>query len=534
MYKLMIVDDELLMRIGIRSLLEWEEHGFQLVGEAENGKEALEIALETFPDLIITDIKMPLMDGLALIREISKRLPSCKYVILSNYDEIDYVKEALRLGALDYLIKSEISPATLTELLTRIRGKLLSEVSSRDNLFSAPLHYTQSLTHLKENFFKDLISGLPIGEEAADRAEQLQVRLKPQQLAIIKCKIDQFELVKKKYKEQDEKLLRFSILNVMEEVIPSRQSIEIIVESSSEYLVIRNVRLADEELWRKDIEKLCGKILGSMKDFMNLSFSVGVSTVVPDLLALKRGYWEADAAWRHRFFLGTGRIHFFDNTMKGCERTSNLYTLNRDREYEFRHVLERNSSDQLSKLLDAFRKELEDVRADENAIRKAYLLVLELVNSQFAQASRALLLSEGKTPYDAASTAETWNDLHELVLDYALQCLQTNGLSKEKLTYADMAVDIIHQYYAEDITLQSVASQINVNPSYLSRVFKQEKNENFVSYLTRIRIERAKSYLENRTLRVYEVADKVGYHNYTYFSKIFKKIVGVSPEEYRG
>ncbi|MEK5057034.1 hypothetical protein BK126_18075 [Paenibacillus sp. FSL H7-0326] len=534
MYKLMIVDDEMLMRIGIRSSLMWEEHGFRIVGEAGNGKEALEIALRSTPDLIITDIKMPLMDGLELIREISKALPSCRYVILSNFDEIAYVKEALRLGALDYLIKSEISPASLTDLLTRIRGKMLSEMGSQDSLFAAPFHYTQSLTHLKENFFKDLISGLPVGEEAAFKAEQLQVRLNPHQLVLIKFKMDQFEEVKKKYKEKDEKLLRFSILNVIKEVTPTRENCEIVVESSSEYLVVRNATQVEEGAWRKEIEKLCGKILSTMKDFMNLTFSVGVSTIVPDLLSLKRAYREADAAWRHRFFTGGSSIHFFEDMTFTTDCAGVQYTLSRDRENKLRLLLDRHNAEWMSNFLDEFRIELEEAWADEQAIRKAYVLLLEIFNTQFSQASRALLLSERKSPYESVSAAETWYELHRIVQDYVLECLQTKSRTMQQLTYADIAVDIIHQYYAEDITLQSVASQINVNPSYLSRVFKQEKNENFVSYLTRIRIEKAKSYLENRRLRVYEVADKVGYHNYTYFSKIFKKIVGVSPEEYRG
>lgn len=534
MYKLMIVDDEMLMRIGIRSSLLWEEHGFRIVGEAGNGKEALEIALESTPDLIITDIKMPLMDGLELIREISKRLPDCRYVILSNFDEIDYVKEALRLGALDYLVKSEISSASLTDLLTRIRGKMLSKIGSEDRLFAAPFHYTQSLTHLKENFFKDLISGLPIGEQAAVKAGQLQVRLNPHDLVIIKFKMDQFEEVRKKYKEKDEKLLRFSILNVIKEVTPTRADCEIIVESSSEYLVICNAAPTEEGSWRKDIEKLNNKILGSMKDFMNITFSVGVSTIVPDLISLKRAYREADTAWRHRFFTDSSSVHFFTDKTVSTNRAGGQYPLSRDLEYELRLVLESHNVEKISEYLEQFRMRLVEAWADEYAVRKAYVLFLEIFNTEFSQASRALLLSDRMSPYESVSAAETWNELHRIVQDYVLVCLQTKTRTMQQLSYADIAVDIIRQYYAEDITLQSVASQINVNSSYLSRVFKQEKNENFVSYLTRVRIEKAKSYLEDRRLRIYEVADKVGYHNYTYFSKIFKKIVGVSPEEYRG
>jgi two-component system response regulator YesN len=179
-----------------------------------------------------------------------------------------------------------------------------------------------------------------------------------------------------------------------------------------------------------------------------------------------------------------------------------------------------------------YRSELETKRAEENVVREAYIVLMEATNTQFPYAARPRLSLTDKSPYEALLTAETWDDVHQIVFEYVKQCFRFDPAPTEK-TYADTAVDMIHRYYAEDISLQSVAGQINVNPSYLSRVFKQERGENFVSYLTRIRIEKAKSLLESRRLRVYEVADRVGYHNYTYFSKIFKKVVGVSPEEFR-
>ncbi|MDQ0656355.1 response regulator [Paenibacillus sp. W2I17] len=152
MYKLMIVDDELLMRVGIRSMLNWEEYNFYVVGEAGNGKEALSLALEVMPDLIITDIKMPIMDGLQLIQEASCVLKTCKYVILSNFDEFHYVKEALKLGASDYLIKSEITESSLIDLLSIVGQKLQSEHVHPTNTPSITQDYSKSLRYLKDSF----------------------------------------------------------------------------------------------------------------------------------------------------------------------------------------------------------------------------------------------------------------------------------------------------------------------------------------------------------------------------------------------
>lgn len=534
MYKLMIVDDEMLMRLGVRSMVDWEEYGFRVVGEAGNGREAFDLALELRPDVIITDIKMPIMDGLQLIREASKALTGCKFIVLSNFDEFRYVKEAFQLGAADYLIKSEITPQSITELLEGIRNKLKHDLS-RTGMVELPPDYSQSLRHLKENLFKDLISGLLDEREAALKAQQLQARVRSTDLSVLKLRIDGFENVRKKYVEKDEKLLRFSVVNILEEIIPAKWNREIVIGSSSEYLLIVNTRSGMMPDERPEIDKLYGVIQQTMRDFMNLTLSAGVSSVVPSFRYLKVAYQEADRALRRTFFDGIGRILYFEDIVEqppGNEEVDQAAA--QARELAFVNLLESGNEAKLTAFFESFRSDLASARADERTIREAYIRLTEIIGTRIPYAHRPRLHKEDRSPYEAVLSADTWEDMHRIVFAYASQCCRNDHRSPDQRSYADMAVEMIQRYYAEDISLQSVACQINVNPSYLSRIFKQEKGENFVAYLTRIRLERAKSLLESGRYKVYEVADKVGYHNYTYFSKIFKKVVGVSPEEYRG
>lgn len=533
MYKMMIVDDELLMRVGIRSMLDWEEHGFQVVGEAGNGKEGLEVALATSPDLIITDIKMPVMDGLQFIREISSSLKTCKYVILSNFDEFQYVKEALKLGAADYLIKSEITSPSLIELLTSIRKKLQAERESRGNLPIITYDYSLSWSHLKESFFKDLISGFINEQDTSAKVDKLHIRVKSAELAVIKFKVNHFEEVKKKYLEKDEKLLRFSILNILEEVIPSKWDKEVVIESSSEYLIIINTLKGSSSV-RTDIEKLCGKIFTAMKDFMNLPLTAGVSTIMPGFKFIKAAYQEADIALRNRFFTSAEKILFYEDVAKEPPRQAVNMLLTPRQEDDFVTVWVSKDEKKAETFLAEIRSELEELWVDEDSIRDKYILLMEMMHGHLSMATkRPRPTFTEKSPYETVLKGESWEDIDRSMLAYIKYYFEVESRSKHERTYTDSAVEIINKYYAEDISLQSVASQINVNPSYLSRTFKLEKGENFTSYLTSVRIERAKAYLKGGKLRVYEVADKVGYHNYTYFSKIFKKIVGVTPEEYR-
>lgn len=533
MYKLMIVDDELLMRVGIRSMLNWEEHNFYVVGEAGNGKEALELALEVTPDLIITDIKMPIMDGLQLIQESSRVLKTCKYVILSNFDEFDYVKTALKLGATDYLIKSEITETSLIELLTTIEQKLQNEHVNPTNIPTMAQDYSKSLRHLKDSFFQDVVSGFISEKDIVTKAEELHFRIRSDQLVVIKFIVNYYEDAKRKYVEKGEKLLRFSILNIMEEIIPSKWEKEIFVENSSEYWVIVNV-LPESKSVHTDLNRLCNKLLSSIRDFMNLSLTAGVSTIVSGFQCIRKACQEAESALRQGFFTGSNQILYYEDVIRAPARKEVNGILNPEQERDFLKLWISKDNKKAADFLEGIRSELETVRADENSIRRQYIMVLETIHSHVSWTTeRGKPSFTEKSPYEIVLKGEYWEDIHQDILAHIAYYFKTDSQFMQELTYTDLAIELIDKYYAEDISLQSIASQINVNPSYLSRLFKQDKGENFISYLTRVRIEHAKAYLMSRELRVYEIADKVGYHNYTYFSKIFKKTVGHTPEEYR-
>ena len=533
MYKLMIVDDELLMRVGIRSMLNWEKFGFYFVGEAGNGREALELALEVSPDLIITDIKMPVLDGLKLIKEASSLLKTCKYVILSNFDELHYVKEALKLGETDYLIKSEITETSLIELLTTVKQKLHKENNSPTNVLIKPHDYSKSLRHLKDSFFQDVVSGFIGEKDMVKKAEELHFRVRSDKLIIIKFIVNYYEDAKKKYVEKGEKLLRFSILNIMEEVIPSKWEKELIVESSSEYWVIVNIPPDSGSVYA-NIDKLVYKLISSIKDFMNLSLTAGVSTSVSGFRYIKKACQEAELALKQHFFTDKNKVFFYEDTIQVPARKEINGILSLQQKQEFLKIWVCKDLKKAEVFLGKVRSELEELLADETSIRKQYIMVMEVIQSHLSSTTHRDNFSvTEKLPYETVLNGENWEDIHQDMLAYIAKCFKTDSQIMQEHNYADLATYIIENYYAEDISLQSVASQINVNSSYLSRLFKQKKGENFITYLTRVRINHAKAYLLNRELRVYEIADKVGYHNYTYFSKIFKKSVGVTPEEYR-
>ncbi|QYR21023.1 response regulator [Paenibacillus sp. sptzw28] len=534
MIKVLIVDDELLMRIGLKSMIHWEEYGFTIIGEASNGKEALDIAASNPPDLIITDIKMPVMDGLELIRTAAQLSDSCRYVILSCMEEFHYVKEALKLGAVDYLVKSDLKHNQLIEMLDRVKPMIRDGNSLRRNETITAGNYQQTVSYLKEQTFKEMISGLKSERDFIKEMKQLSIRLRPDGLLVMQLSIDRFETIRNKYIEKDERLLRFSIVNILEEMIPSKWNKEIIIGSSSEYLLAVNLDPSEVKAgtYKQSADRLCRTLIGAMKDFMNISVTVGLSTPVSGYAGLKTACEEADLAVKQRFFHGTGKTIWFDHMAAKPVRDNHDIPFKREDAKQFRIALESlRLEDGLGFIRDLQIRISAHDNLSEQAIRQTYIRVIGLIGT-YLPADRPNAAG-GKTPYERILELDTMQELHNYAESHLSDRYKGQNADQQQRSYVEMAMDIIMEYYAEDISLQSVASRINVNSSYLSRVFKQEAGDNFIRFLTKVRIDKAKFFLDSRHLKVYEVAEKVGYLNYTYFSKIFKKVVGVTPEEYR-
>ncbi|RUS46047.1 response regulator [Cohnella sp. AR92] len=531
MNKALIVDDELLMRIGLKSMIDWEEQGFRIVGEAANGKEALELAEIHKPELIVTDIKMPVMDGLELIRENSRRQSGCQYIILSCLDEFQYAQEAVRLGAADYLIKSDIKPQQLKDALGTIKKRIVMD-SIQEEAAALKEQVKEGIGYLKETLFKELISGFRDEREILEKTEALGIALIQGPMILAKLRVDRFERIRRKYVEQDEKLLRYSVVNIMEEVVSRRRRREVIVENSSEYLLILNTEgeaIHEEEI--ASYNRLFAKIQASLKDFLNITVAIGVSSVASGFRGLKKAYWEADAAIKSLFFEDRSRMAYYDSIPLKT-RDSDVYPIEPEDERKFRLEVE-TSREGAARFMLMMRAKLRQEGYSEQAARKAYISILSLISSCFP--SLPASGGDGRTIYEKLLLEETLDGMHGLALDYLDECEAHNrSRSDRPQSYAEQASAILLSQYADDISLQSVADQINVNSSYLSRVFKQETGENFVNCLTRIRIEKAQSLLKDKGIRIYEVASQVGYPNTPYFSKLFKKMTGLSPEEYRG
>lgn len=418
MHKVLIVDDELLMRIGLMSMIDWEKRGFRIVGEAANGKEAIELAELHQPELIITDIKMPIMDGLELIREHSRKHEGCRYVILSCLDEFHYAQEAIRLGAEDYLIKSDIKPQELLDVLDKVQKRIAKTSKDED---AAVLK--EGIGYLKETLFKELLSGFREETEVIEKAGMLNISLQQGPMVLIKLRIDRFEQIRRKYVEQDAKLLRYSVVNILEEIISRKRRREIIVENSAEYLLVMNVKeVALEGTEMGSYNALFARIQETLKDFLNITVTIGISSVTPGFGGLKKAYREADMALKSLFFGGAERIVYYDGISQQS-RSLEIFPIAPEDERKFRSEVESSTEGAL-----LFMRMLnERVRQDgytEQAARKANLSLLSLISSCYP--SLPALSDDGRNIYEQILLEETLEGVQQLVSRYLVECEQHN------------------------------------------------------------------------------------------------------------
>lgn len=501
LYKTLIVDDELLIRQGIKHYLNWEEEGFQIVGEASNGQEALELIERTNPHIILTDIVMPIMDGEELTRKVKEKYPHIEVIILSSFGEFDYVRSTFQSGVVDYILKPKLNSQELLKVLKKAANRIPSSCFDVNKI-------DHDLTI--EHFIDKLISGFgTIDEENTPKflygsfyllgVDMNSLVAKEEGITSLKEKV--FSLLKKYL---DEAEIYF---------IKSEQNVTV-------YIINSNEELKLEEFVAKSYHIAPG-----------IGFTI--SEVFHDIKQIKTIYKEGFIN------LTQYRFYFPDHILlsqKGLPTsTTGIDSFNLD---WFTDELKHERFDSAFTYL----------REHANILSKQYTMDVSEYKSFFGHIIFNIIILLGNMKYDVkelestkyvyfqhidnAKTSDEVVDQLNHFLEEALHCIS----SKRALggnTNIRMLLDYLDEHYMEPLTLKDVANHFHFNPSYLSSYFSTHNSEGFIEYLNKIRIEEATKQLLTTNLPVSEISINVGYSDHSYFCKVFKKFKGLSPSQYR-
>ena len=532
--KVLIVDDENFVRMNFKSFMDWEGQGYRLVGEARNGREAIDKVEELKPDIVFLDIRMPIMDGLEALRQLNARSAPCKVIILSSYNEFEYVREAMLLGAVDYIHKPSLHPALVFETLNRVRGLVEEERKKSDQIEHLLRNEERSKPELKALFCKGWIEGSVRHEwEIEQKTKQLEIDLKQPNVCCMLFFIDRFETVQKRYAKPLDHLVGFSVHNILSEIFRKFDELAFFQVSGNQFAILksysklRSLNDVFEQQWH-----LIRSVQTALKQFMNISVSFSVSALHSQLLKVPVAYEEALRASEDLFFQGEAGVSFHDRVKLGKSPTQ-------ERVYDelikpFRVQVEAAKWEEAEASLRSLYETIEKNRdiGKKEALDLSVSLHYALLET-CPEAGRNAE-EQGLPSIEEIMGADNLGQVKQLLLDeltYVRFKRQEIGLSTNSKIQKVLAY--IQNYYDHDLTLEELAHHVGLNSSYLSRLFRAQTSFMLIPYINQYRVKKSLEYLLDSKLKTYEIAEKVGFNSADNYYIAFKKVYGQPPNEYR-
>ncbi|WP_282937419.1 response regulator [Paenibacillus sp. RC67] len=541
MYKLILAEDEQEVRESVVREIDWAHYGFEVVDTAENGKEAMEQIERWMPDVVVTDIRMPFMDGMQLSEWIRSKYPTTKIIILTGYDEFEYAQKAIKMHIDEYVLKP-FSAQELIQALIKIKQLIDEEIARKENVYTLQEHYRQSLPVLREVFLGSLIHRkLPKGE-IEEKALNYNVDLKGEVFLVSVLSMDNPEMQGEeagmapqslKY-SKDNELKLFAILNISEEIVQKHQAGIVFLHNGNLVLLTATEEQDPSVVMKRSLSAL-EEIRQSIEKYLKLSVTIGVGTVVSDITVISYSYSDAILALDYRPLLGNNRIICIDDV-----ETRQVEKLRFDelKEHALIRCMKVGTNQEMKELLDELFHGIADTPVSFQDYQ-IYLLEMLTAILKAAKDSNADLDSILGNAFNPFADIHKFTNAHEAKQWILGLCgrIMTSIVSERQSSYkslVDKAKEYTQAHYQDsDISINKVCSHLHISTGYFSGIFKKETKMTFVNYLMYIRMEAAKELLRTTDLKTFEIAEKVGYAEPNYFSFSFRKHVGVSPKEYK-
>lgn len=530
MYKVLLVDDEVLIREAIRQNIHWEEMGFELIASCENGKQAMEVIERTTPDLVLTDIYMPYVDGIELARYIHEHCPDTRTVIISGYDEFEYAKQAVRYQVMEYILKP-VTLSELTEVLVKARNSLDEQSAKNEALKKLKGAYRSNKPFLRGRFLNSLLRGDESPEDLEGKMRELEVSLPGSVFNTAIVEGDDLSPFVKRYPGVRDELALFSIYNITQELV-EQKGLGVVFQNMDAKTVVIFCGNTKKEV-EENTEKALEAVRNTIRELLLIETSAGVGESVEQPAKLYQSFEKARAALELKWLLGGNQV--LRSGMLNARRSTAVDVPHwADRVLQ---AVKAGRQEEIERTIRDFAQEIRESRINRNrAIIYMQNLLLTVMNAaDLAEDQENQILKEEK---ELLNRLYTYEHLRDMATDIISICgSMSRLLNEQRDSYgkkqALKALEYIEQNYMNsDVSLNSVCSYLAMSTSYFSTLFKTHTGETFIEALTKKRMEKARSLLENTSKRAYEVAEEVGFSDPHYFSVSFKKATGKTPTEY--
>ncbi|UVI27445.1 response regulator transcription factor [Paenibacillus spongiae] len=538
MLKVLLVDDDIPARAKLRTLIDWERQGFVLCGEAENGIAAIKLLAGVEPDIIVTDMNMPVMDGVAFIAYVAHHYPGVKMIALSGYDDFEYVRNSLKSGVVDYMLKHRLNADNMLALLTQTRNGIYREKAELGERVMHELHREMGRKVAVSSFVKRLSTGM-IGDrgEIVREALALQIKLDTKNIVVVMAEIDGFSQMQDTYSASELAVLAQTFIDIAIQSMECVGSTIMEQLDNGSFVMLVSLGHVHSELYTyNQLSEAIGSIRQSAARQLNLTACFSVSRKCPDIADISQYCSEAERALADKFYDGKNMV-FWHGTVKPRKKAA-VFSLSALDERELNRRIRAFDDEGTADYIEAlFNKMLEE----KDSFKSIQLVSADLINllhrvaREFGIFIEELYKSDD-IPYNQPQKFETIIDIRHWLLDvYAslFAKLKRCPSGRNKSPYGLKAVQYVRQHFRRNISLHDAAVALGINASYLSRLFKDEYCLGFVEYLNKVRVEEAKALIDRAELRVKDIYKEVGFNNYTYFFRVFKDLTGMTPLEYK-
>jgi two-component system, response regulator YesN len=530
MHSVLIIDDEKIVRIAMKTIIKWGEYDFNIVGTAADGLEAISMIEKFKPDIIITDLKMPNMDGIQLIKWLKETNNKSKIIVLSNYDDFDFVKQALKLGATDYILKISLNAEMLIKLLQGLVHEISEEKESDEAYTKEKIEYNQNKAMLKNNFFRELFK-----EEKYDhkimlsKAANLGIISEIENTFMYYLYIFDYDKLFQNLNGNEREALTTSIINTIGENIKNLQDVEFITMDDKRIAVIIPQNYIDHY----DINsfELAEDICNTINTYLNIKVDIIISDNFNGLLGAKEMYHKCNNVEKIHFY--GENIHVL--SVNDFEFKAQTINLEYKKTLETMVILfEMDSTNEILNELDRIYFYAKQNYYHPTEFKKLILRIMDdLERAAYGNDVFDNSYSEGYK--SEIMLSDTYDNCKDIVVKFCKETYDIFDKRKNRKFKREIVsiIEYLNIHFSEKLSLEMISTYVNMNGSYLCRMFKKETGESIFNYLNNIRIDKAIDILKNKDNTIKELAISVGMEDQFYFNRVFKKKTGVSPSEFR-
>lgn len=525
MFKVVFIDDETLVKVGLRSMLDWEKEEFEIEGEASNGCEGLELILKTKPDLVITDITMPEMDGIEMMQRVKESDQNPIFIVLSSYDQFELVKRAMQLGARDYLLKLKLNGEMLRDMLKTVREELGKREGKAERKRERSVWETQEL---RKAFLKKAV----LGSLAQTESDGIDPEWEDSPVRIIYIVTNIQHVISAK-EEEEKKIYLDTIRNLIEDICREFFESCCMEWGNGRFLIVCSDQ--NRENAKAYSNMMAEAIIDVLRQYSNIQASIGISGSVTGYENYKEAYLEAKRVQDHLAVEGYGKVSLSEDMPKNEIFLRKGVSGDSFSAEKLASICETLHLEELEQVVGQV---VEDIR--ENGVK---------LDNAASQCARFMCLLE-------EYLKQNWCNRYEGVgVNAYMKRLYHSDTISEIVEVFDRYVEEVKKFFAgqsdneqerivreakkyirehvyENISLKEISQALFISAGYLSTTFSKYEPIGVANYINKIKIEEARRLLMKQRLKVYEVAFQLKYENAGYFAKVFKKYTGCTPKEY--